>query len=232
MNRYLIILYCLLLSYTSIQAAPLKQYNVDQAISLFKQKDYNEALKHFQALLKSSHKKQQTVRLQWNVARCLEKLGRYEEALTEFYGYRAIVLDPKRKQRAKRQIAKLIPKVYGSLKITCTEDMSLNVLHKPTSSPGKTEKFGPRPCPSTLKKLRAGRSKITAFYDGSTIKRTALITPGAIQRVHLKPPPKAGGNGLLIAGVVTTAVVIAGSIYLLSADDSKDSGTSLCFDCP
>jgi hypothetical protein len=232
MKTNVLLILAIVICAASSQAAPLKQYNVDQATSLFKQKHYAEALKHFRALLKSSKRKQQTIRLQWNVARCLEQLGRHEEALTEFYGYQSIVKDSKRKKRAKTKIGKLIPKVYGTLKVTCPKLMSLTLLHVPTAAPDQPETYARKKCPTTLKKLRAGRTQITAVYDGDDIRRSAVITPGTIQKIHLTIPPPKADNTLLIAGVVTTAVVIGASIYLLTADDGKGETTNLCFDCP
>lgn len=232
MKTHVILILILVLFAAGSQAAPIKQYNVDQATSLFKQKHYAEALNHFQSLLKSSKRKQQTIRLQWNVARCLEELGRHEEALSEFYGYQSIVKNAKRQRRAKSKIAKLIPKVYGSLKVTCEQPMSLSLSHTPSAAPEQPETYARRKCPATIKKLRAGRTQITAVHVDGDIRRSAVITPGALQTVHLTPPPAEADHTLLIAGVVTTAVVIAGSIYLLTADDGSDAGTNLCFDCP
>ena len=232
MRIHLLITLALVLSASGSHAAPIKQVNVDQATSLFKQKHYAEALKHFRALLKSSKRKQQTIRLQWNVARCLEELERHEEALTEFYGYQAIVKDSKRKKRAKGKIGKLIPKVYGTLKVSCAEPMRLSLSHVPSATPQEAETYDRKTCPATLRKLRAGRTQITGVHHEGDIRRSTIITPGTIQRIHLEAPPPKADNTLLIAGVVTTAIVVAGGIYLLSANDAKDADTSLCFDCP
>ena len=92
-------------------AKPVEQTYVDQATALFGEGNYSAALEQFQSLLDSSDDEELRVRLQWNVARCLEMLGRYEEALSEFYAYQSIIKDAQRRSRALRKIDELLPRV-------------------------------------------------------------------------------------------------------------------------
>ncbi|MGB0647315.1 MAG: tetratricopeptide repeat protein [Bradymonadia bacterium] len=233
MKKFLCVLISLLLI-CPVNAAPIKQYNVDQATNLFKQGEFQAALQHFQTLLTKTNNRRQKIRLQWNVARCFEELGRYEEALKEFYGYKSIVSDKRRNARAEKKIRSLIPKVFGSLNVKCSQPTAFNVFHEPSSAPGTTENFGPLDCPTTLRELRAGRATVKGTNKEHPVKETVLVIPGKEAQVYLESePPGVSSRTMWIAGgVVGTALLVSG-IYLLS-NRSDDSGSSaeLCFDCP
>lgn len=215
-------------------AAPIKQYNVDQATSLFKQGEFQAALQHFQTLLSRTNDRRQKIRLQWNVARCFEELGRYEEALKEFYGYKSIVRDKRRNARAEKKILALIPKVFGSLRVTCAQPTAFNVFHEPSSKRGTTENFGPLDCPTTLRELRAGRATVKGTNKEHPVEETVLVVPGKESHVHLESDkPGVSKKSMWIAGGVVGAALLVSGIYLL-ANSSGDSTSSaeLCFDCP
>ena len=124
-------------------ARSVEQVYVDQSVVLFSDGNYSAALTQFQTLLSSSRDAQQRIRLQCNVARCLEMLGHFEAALAEFYAYQSIIKDPKRKSRALGKINQLHPKVYGSLSVICSEETAFEVHHRPNTTRNKRQNFNP-----------------------------------------------------------------------------------------
>ena len=169
--------------------------------------------------------------MEWLV---LRRAGRYEEALKEFYGYKSIVKDKRRKGRAEKKILSLIPKVFGSLKVTCSQPTAFNVFHEPSSSPGTTENFGPLDCPTTLRELRAGRATVKGTNREHPVEETIHVDPGKEAEVYLKSEsPGISKKTLWIAGGVVGAALVVSGIYLLSNNsESSSSSTELCFDCP
>ena len=223
------IVFCLVsgLSY----AKPVEQIYVDQATALFGEGNYSAALKQFQSLLDSSKDQALRIRLQWNVARCLEMLGRYEEALSEFYAYQSIINDPQRRTRALRKIEALFPKVYGQLSISCDEAVDFQVLHRPTSAPNKVERFGPLPCPNELRELKSGRATVSANFGHALFEQAVMIEAGALSTVALERPqaPKRDYTPWVIGGALSAIVVATATYFLVSADDSGGSDVRLEF---
>ena len=223
------ILFCLVSGLS--HAKPVEQIYVDQATALFGEGNYSAALRQFQSLLNSSEDEQLRIRLQWNVARCLEMLGRYEEALSEFYAYQSIINDPQRRTRALRKIEALFPKVYGQLSIECTEAADFQVLHRPTSSPKKVERFGPLPCPNELRELKSGRATVSANFGDKLFEQVVTIEAGSLSTVVLQAPEatKQDYTPWVIGGAVSAVVVATATYLILTADGGGGSDVQLEF---
>ena len=218
-------IFCLMSSVS--HAKPVQQIYVDQATALFGEGNYSAALKQFQSLLDSTTDSKLRVRLQWNVARCLEMLGRYEEALSEFYAYQSIISDPARRTRALRKIETLFPKVYGQLEVNCPESVDFHVTHRPTSSPKKLEQFGPLPCPNQLRELKSGRATVSASLGDAIFEEIVLIEAGKLATVTLSKP-KVDNTPWLIGGAVSAVVVVAATYFILRAQpDGHQPGTPM-----
>ena len=204
---------------------PIEQTRVNQATALFQEGNYSEALKQYQSLLSFSESEPERIRLQWNVARCLEMIGRYEEALSGFYAYQSIVADPKRKARALEKIRALRPKVYGKLNVACEAPLEFQVLHRPTSDPESPKRFGPLGCPNLLEELTSGNVVVTANEGGDLMQASAVINPGETISVTLSPPPKAyrlSSNAKWMIGGVTTALVVGAIAYFALTSEPED----------
>ena len=224
---------------STCHSKPVKKVFVEQAVALFKAGNYEAALSQFRGLLESSTSKEQRRRLQWNVARCLEMLGRSEEALAEFYAYESTIKDAKRQARAKRKIRSLIPKVYGDLHVKCKTAATFQVELKPHSNPTASQKFNAQKCPGRLKKLKSGEATVTAWIGKRIDRRKVDIRAGQTAVLHMQIPatPPASGesqgftrNQYIIGGSIA-AVAVGTLVYFLVSDDGgSEQKTSFMFE--
>lgn len=107
----------------ALQAKRLQEAQgfVNQASQLYLQADYEGAL----AALRKAEPLAEAARdpglpgIRFNIARCLEQLERWPEALSAYQAYNKLPDEPHRKERAWEAVQALKRKVYGILSVTC-----------------------------------------------------------------------------------------------------------------
>jgi len=209
----------------TVEASPGQSESFDsgvvQATAHFKAQRFEDALRVFRSLRSSATDDSARLRLQWNIARSLEELGRYPEALPIFEDYAKAVEDPVRSSRAQAKIEALSPKVYGVISVSCVGGSSAKVT---------LEKHGTTiPCPGVFERVAPGLWVVIA--EGEKLDRQRQVvtvkagqtSPATITFKNMTAPPPAqvaqkrvwpwyvGGAVLLATGAVTA--------WALSQDD-------------
>lgn len=174
-------------------AAPSKQLDlkkaqtyIDLGTELFGANDYAGALAEFQRAepLAPSGKGRAAVR--YNIARCLEELGRTEEAVTAFELYLEAPDDAGTARAARRKVRSLERKLFGGLTVRCAGSASVGDLE-------------PQDCPATWTRLRAGDYEVSVRAAGFEGRRPVSVAAGKTQTLEVDLP----------GGVAVTASVAA-----------------------
>lgn len=127
--------------------------------------------------------------VQWNIARCLEELGRHKEALAafgEFLKMSGVDADPKRDE-AHARVADLRKRLYGSLVVECADRRTRIQVHSVpnfqllTSFPHVT--WTGDACPHRSGDLDVGGWVVVASIDGRKIQQTSVKVEGGRERV-------------------------------------------------
>jgi tetratricopeptide (TPR) repeat protein len=221
----------LLLALTSVPAVgaandlPTAQKRVFEATKFFQARDYEKAL----AALREAEtivaplNDPSLAAIRFNLARCLEELGRQPEALAAYEAYSKLPDEPHRKQRAWRAIQKLEQRVYGAVSVTCDK------VGATVQIPGLADV--PEPCPFTRKRVPMGAytaqvrrpgsepvdREFTVEAGGGAVLQVQLVdvpsaTPALI--VPEMPPPEAPINPWPWATLGVGAALIGGGVGL------------------
>lgn len=135
--------------------------------------------------------------VRWNIARCLEELGRVREAIAEFERARALTTDRAQQAEADRRVAALRRRLPGALQVECGD--------------GEVVLDGRRQaCPARFDALPPG--PIGGRLDGRHGSRpfTAVIRPDATTRLRLAAPPPAPPPAPVSGGVSWTGWALVG----------------------
>ena len=200
----------------------------------FKAGRYDTALAAFRALRSRSNDKGRRIRLQWNIARCLEELARPAEALAIFEDYAREVNDPVRKSRAQAKIDLLLPQVYGRVSVLCTGVQSALV-----SIEGSQAK---QPCPAVFERIKPGLIVVIGEGD-EKVRQMVTVEAGKTSEAKLTfvaaprpvPPPMRSESATkwpwYVAGTAAVLTTSALTIWLVNRDEPKPThrGT-VCFD--
>lgn len=156
------------------------------AADLFKTGDFEGSL----AELRRAQGLEDLAVVRFNIARCLEELGRAEEALTAFEFYLQAQDSTENagvnQQRAKDAIARHEGALFGTLEIACQPEGAQ--LKIPPVAPA------PVPCPFSSARVKPGTYQVTASRPGgleisSTVKVEAGKRAQATLLVPEAPPP-------------------------------------------
>ncbi|MGF1508025.1 MAG: PEGA domain-containing protein [Myxococcota bacterium] len=94
---------------------------VNEASALFSDGEYEASLKALREAeaLASEVDRSALPLIRFNIARCLQELGRYEEAIEAYQAYNKLPDASYRKQRAFKALQELEREVYGTLSVAC-----------------------------------------------------------------------------------------------------------------
>lgn len=157
------------------------QATLDQATKAFEAGDYAAALEGFRAVEPTIVQAGDNPVFRWNIARCLEELGRPDEAIAAFDTYLTLPDTPENQAEARKRMAGIRARFYGTVDVTCAPaDMRFDV--EGTQAPS-------RACPVRLEDLRAGRYVLVGTTpDGREARRVVEVRAGVEQAVRLALP--------------------------------------------
>ena len=160
---------------------------IDTATEAYGAARYEEALV---SLRQAERKAEEAGRLdflasiRFNVARCLEQLGRKKEALEAYRAYDKLPDLPHRKQKAFASVEKLQAEVLGVLAVTCQQEGS-SVLVLEVSDAAQS-------CPFRSRSLDPGRYQVEVDAPGYMKSvRTVQVRAGATTAIDFDLPPRA-----------------------------------------
>lgn len=167
--------------------------------------------------------------LQWNIARCLEELGRNEDAIQAFEAYLELPDSTDGHVEAGSRIEALVRKTFGFLDVQCGGV---------TATVRVRGDAGGHRCPHRFR-LRPGRYQVDAVTrGGQPVTTTVVVELGDITTAALSPPTGTSDGAPSNAGVVeeeadptqrlvpwlvvgsAVALAGAGTAFLVSASDS------------
>lgn len=157
------------------------QATLDQATKAFEAGDYAAALEGFRAVEPTIVQAGDNPVFRWNIARCLEELGRPDEAIAAFEAYLILPDTPENHAEAQTRVAGIRARFFGTVDVTCAPaDMRFDV--EGTQAPS-------RACPVRLEDLRAGRYVLVGTTpDGREARRVVEVRAGVEQAVRLALP--------------------------------------------
>lgn len=122
--------------------------------------------------------------IRFNIARCLEQLGRVEDALEAYKRYDQLPDAPHRKQKAFTAMQALEQQVFAVLSVSCAPAGAV------VSIPGVTK--GPRPCPWQSAKVLPGAYAVRVSAPGHAEEvRSITVKAGTAENVQVSLTPKA-----------------------------------------
>jgi len=234
------ILFVLLLTTTPVAWAQQPsvsegQERVNAAVELYTKGDYEGALRELRAAeaIAAEVNPEALPLIRFNIAKCLEALGRYQEALQAYEAYDKLPDDPRRKQRAFEAVKGLRKKVFGTLAVACDPAGSVVEIK------GVTE--GSPSCPWRSESVPPGSYALKVTHPGYLEEvRLVEVASGTAQSVQvaLERDPSAGPVGVagsaprepfrLRAGpTILTAIgvgaIAAGVGFNVSAANNRDA---------
>ncbi len=173
------------------------QTYIDLGTTLFQGKDYAGALAEFRRA--EPLIAEDTVRavLRYNIARCLEELGRWEEAIAAFERYLARPDDRNTARKARRKLRALRRKYLGVLKVSCEPpDAKIRVRGRETMA---------KPCPGIFDGVEPGSYTVELIAGDLTTLKTVQVTPGDPTLLHIEL-----AGALSVRSVTPAEVLISG----------------------
>jgi tetratricopeptide (TPR) repeat protein len=172
---------------------------VNQASQLYLQGNYEAALGALQqaAPLAEAAADPGLPGIRFNIARCLEQLQRWPEALDAYGAYNKLPDEPHRKERAWEAVRGLKRKVYGQLAVTCFPQGAQVRVEGPDMHTDAA------PCPYRNEEARPGDYTVIVTYPGYLeARRSAAVTvgSGANLEVSLARDPAAAPPPLAVLG--------------------------------
>ena len=154
---------------------------VDRATRAFEAGDFTAALETFRQVEPAMVRAGDSAVFRWNIARCLEELGRPDEALTAFEDYLALPDSPDNQADARVRMGAIRERFLGTVEVTCAPaHMRFDI--EGTQAPS-------RACPVQLADLRAGRCVLVGSTpDGRETRQTIEVRAGVTQAVTLALP--------------------------------------------
>ncbi|MBU0550694.1 PEGA domain-containing protein [Myxococcota bacterium] len=117
----------------------------------------------------------------WNVARCLEELGRAEEAIAAFERYLQTKDNEENHEAARARVALLEERYLGRIQVTCNLSGAVVKVDQ--------LKDHTRRCPTEWTRVRAGQYHLEAeTAQGLILSQRVEVRPGRDQKVHLTFP--------------------------------------------
>jgi len=161
------------------------QEEMDRAVEHFKAQRFEDAL----SALRRADSLVVVPVARFNIARCLEELGRADEAVAAFERYLA---EPdstpgasERARRSREAVARLEATSLGVVEITCSLAQAHAALMGPTPREG--------PCPMRASRVRPGSYRVTATAPGALpFQSTLVVVEGEVARLKVVfevPPP-------------------------------------------
>lgn len=205
----------------STAAGAFSQARVDAAIARFRAGDFEAALTAFRDL-EARAPAAQRLGLKWNIARCLEELGRAPEALAAFEQYRDEADTEARRARAEAKIKGIEAARFGRIAVRCAAPEVQVSLGDAT-----------RPCPAIFERVTPGPVILMARRGADEERTMHQVAAGETLTVELARPKVAAarpstseaaddGAGwwpwAVIGGVAVTGVVI-GAVILTGGGD-------------
>ena len=149
---------------------------VAAATQSFQTKKFESALKQFRAIRETVNDPALRLRLQWNMARCLEEMARHAEALRIFEDYAKTVNDPVRLSRAQAKIDKLIDQAFGKIAVSCVGD--------PTAKVALEKEARDVPCPTIFERQEPGLVVIVG-RGRSVVRQVVKVKAGETEQAEL-----------------------------------------------
>ncbi len=144
---------------------------VDQAAQAFGAKDYASALDALEraAPIAAAASDPALPQIRFNIARCLEELGRYQDAMAAYERYNELPDESHRKRRAFEAVARLRGLVYATLSVACAPPGSLIEIA------GVTE--GAVGCPWRSDRVPPGAYAVKISHPGyeSTVETVEVV---------------------------------------------------------
>ncbi len=167
------------------QVPPAAVQKGKQAFELMKQARYEEALGVLDEIDAMGVR---SFAVAFNRARCLEQLGRIEEAIAALKSYlrdEGAKVPPDQLKEAHEKIAALSARIYGSVDVQCA-DAGLAVRVE-----GRDE--APAPCPARVADVRVGRREVVVLHDGrEVLRRPVDVGPGVVNPVRVEALARLG----------------------------------------
>lgn len=156
------------------------QTYVDLGAELFQAGDFGGALAEFRRAEGLVEDPRHAAALRYNIARCLEELGRHAEAVAAFERYLEAPDDAQTRRKAEEKLRALTGRVFGGLEVTCEPDDARVQLagHDPT----------PRACPAAWKRLAPGAYAVTVDAGAGPGETTVDIVAGRTTSLALRAP--------------------------------------------
>ncbi len=126
----------------------------------------------------------------FNIARCHEEMGHLTDAVEQYERFLAVAEDERRKERARRTVARLVPKAFGAVEVACSQEGARVVL----------EGFEERGCPCLLERVRPGVFGLTVRAPGYTVHEERVrAEAGTVTRVTVELSPAPDEPGMRVA---------------------------------
>ena len=223
-----------LLTYSTAFCAPTVDLDerVKTATRAFQEKKFGDALTQFREIREMVKDPALRLRLQWNMARCLEEMKQYVQALRIFEDYAQTVTDPVRLSRAKAKIDKLIGKAFGKIAVNCIGDASARVaLEKQAEE---------KPCPAIFERQQPGLVVIIG-RGTNQVRQVVKVEAGQTSQLELvflpKPVAAAAKSDetaiwpWYVAGTAAVLATGALTLYLLNRDEGNTRHqANFCFE--
>lgn len=171
---------------------------------------YAEAL---DALRRIEDRVPEDASVRWNIARCLEELGRPREAIAAFERARALSADDADRDAADGRIAALRARLPGALWIVC-EGGTVRV-----------DGLDPAACPARWDAVPPGRRAGRVEGPGGARGFTAVVRPDEVTRLRVEAPAPAAVEGparwpAWVAVALAAGAAAGGVVAMRAADEA------------
>lgn len=145
------------------------------------------------------------VSVRWNIARCLEELGRVREAITAFEQARAVARRPADRIAADGRIEALRARMPGALIIECAGGRAV-------LDDGREAR-----CPARFDPIAPGRWRGRVLADRTSTPFVATVAPGgsATIAVEVETPSTAAPDWPIWVAIGGAALLAAGGIFAM-----------------
>ena len=150
---------------------------------MFRDGRIEEALRGFRALARLGDEYGKAARVRFNIARCLEDLGRIQEAVEAYQRYLEWSDDPKAQKRARVRLERLLGEYFGELEVRCHDERIMLKLEGPLEPH--------HPCPAEWSRVIKGTHPLVVMHENLEIQRISVtIEPGGRHSVTIPKHPR------------------------------------------
>ncbi len=149
------------------QPPPDVEAHIQRGVALFKAGDYAAALAEFQRADPRGDEYGDRAGIRFNIARCLEELGRFEEAAEHFERYLRLPDDEDSHQAARERIANLERTALGTVTVECDADARVTLQGSRPATP----------CPVVWRRVAAGRRTVSGWSSDGIAASTEVDVP-------------------------------------------------------